>query len=244
MAREPIEGEGDLSGLKLAHGTQEITPMSINYNKTVSEVYQNVAKHFINRDQNLDVLCILSTHRDHRSSDLPSWTPDWRVSTSTIRMIECWDYVSMKCFASGFTRSEPQLQDDSGLLLAQGYATDRIISLLDVTTKSPGILESGGADFNSLSPHAKEHFKPYDLNKGLRRCCETETGQTCLVPAKARPGDLIFILLGARPPFVLRPVESPLEQNAMRRRGPQEQNICLERHSLEVVGPCCVADLM
>lgn len=44
--------------------------MRIDYSATVSEVCQYTAKYLINRDRNLDTLCILSTHQDHGSADL------------------------------------------------------------------------------------------------------------------------------------------------------------------------------
>ena len=52
----------------------------INYEKSVSEVYQDVVKFLINVDQNLDVLQIYDSN-DPENSEFPSWTPDFRLKT-------------------------------------------------------------------------------------------------------------------------------------------------------------------
>lgn len=49
----------------------------IDYTKTVSEVYQDVVKHLINVDRNLDILQVIEDRSD-RAGDLPTWVPDWR----------------------------------------------------------------------------------------------------------------------------------------------------------------------
>lgn len=50
---------------------EDLQAMKFDYSATISEVYQHTAKSLINRDQNLDILCILPTHRDATSADLP-----------------------------------------------------------------------------------------------------------------------------------------------------------------------------
>jgi hypothetical protein len=70
--------------------------MVVDYAATVSEVYQYTAKYIINRDRNLDVLCILPTHHDHNSVDLPTWTPDWRVPVSSIPLNDSPEYFTNK----------------------------------------------------------------------------------------------------------------------------------------------------
>lgn len=49
----------------------------INYEKTVSEVYQDVIRFLIDTDQNLDCLTLFEDRRG-LSPDLPSWATDWR----------------------------------------------------------------------------------------------------------------------------------------------------------------------
>lgn len=49
----------------------------ISYEKTVSEVYQDVIKFLIETDRNLDCLSIFE-EKQKRAKDLPSWVTDWR----------------------------------------------------------------------------------------------------------------------------------------------------------------------
>ena len=51
----------------------------ISYEKTVSEVYQDVTRFLIDTDNNLDALTVFEDRR-HRAKDLPSWVSDWRVN--------------------------------------------------------------------------------------------------------------------------------------------------------------------
>ena len=59
----------------------EIKPQNfpISYEKTVSEVYQDVTRFLIDTDNNLDALTVFEDRR-HRAKDLPSWVSDWRVN--------------------------------------------------------------------------------------------------------------------------------------------------------------------
>ena len=49
----------------------------IDYDKTVSEVYQDVVRFLVDTDRNLDCLTVFEDRRG-LSSDLPSWAIDWR----------------------------------------------------------------------------------------------------------------------------------------------------------------------
>jgi hypothetical protein len=186
--------------------------MVVDYSKSVSEVYQNLAKYIINRDRNLDILCILLTHRNANSASFPTWVPDWRVPTNDAALMHCWDFFASKYAASGFTKAELQDQGSLGKLLVKGVVLDRVGPLLDFTTYIPR-----GANV----PFAP--VEPFDKKIHLRRLCRTEAGHTGLVPREAEPEDLIVILYGAKLPFVLRPVQSEVD---------------VDSKELEVVGPC------
>jgi len=205
----------------------------VDYSKTVSEVYQHLAKYFINRDRNLDILCILSTHRGPESSDLPSWTPDWRVSTGYAKLTDCWDYIGMKHTAAIATQAEIQEQDDGGRLGVRTYILDRIISLLYVTGEVCDTINIAHFSPDHIEKHEAE-TKPFDPEKDLRRFRTTSSQSHVLVPAMAKEGDLIVLLCGARLPFVVRPRSwDDCEDN---RSG---TTFFKDGAELEVVGPCC-----
>jgi len=198
----------------------DTNPMVVDYSKTTSEVYQYLAKYIINRDRNLDILCILLTHRNENSADLPSWVPDWRVSTGYAGLLDCWDFFSSKFAASGFTKAEIQDQSMPEKLLVQGLCLDQVGQLLDYTTSIPR-----GADVPYTPVLA------FDKSRHLRRLCRTVYEYTGLVPRDARGEDLIFILHGAKIPIVLRPVES---EDANEEDLPE----------FEVIGPCWIPEIM
>ena len=181
MTDTPIENNnGELEGLT----ESDKLAMRVDYAASVSEVYQYVAKYIINRDNNLDVLCILSTHRDQNSTDLPTWVPDWRVPTSTISIRENWEYYAHKMGAAGFTTTLPQDQSRLSILSVKGYKLCNIEELLPFGVVS--------------SPHLPE--KPVGVTEGfdptrhLRRMVITER-EPATVPSSAAVGDQIWILL-------------------------------------------------
>ena len=79
--------------------------------------------------------------------------------------------------------------------------------------------------------------RPLNASSDLRRVCRTQVGRYCLVPSGTRPKDSIFVLLGAKLPFVLR--WSPISVLAEMGMIPWE-----ESPDFRVVGPCCAHDLM
>jgi hypothetical protein len=60
LGRMPVKGAAQTAATPKAQDGREA--MVVGYSKSVSEVYQYVAKFFIKRDKNLDILCILLTH--------------------------------------------------------------------------------------------------------------------------------------------------------------------------------------
>jgi hypothetical protein len=197
------------------HTQREPPIMEIDYSASVSEVYQHTAKYFINRDENLDVLCILPSHRDETSSDLPSWTPDWRVSQSSRPLYESWDYVSYKWGAAGFTKTNLQKQDKLNRLEVIGFEIAQIESLQPL--------------YPMELPHLPERLTGsavlFEEGKHLRRFAQSTRGPA-IVPSAAVVGDPIWILLGCKMPMVLRPVPGTNEGD------------------FEVIGPCYVSTIM
>ena len=231
LGRVLIEGSIQTQQRLASSESEKTETMLIDYSKSVSEVYQYLAKYLINRDRNLDVLCILYGHRNAQSDDLPSWTPDWRVSLPKTTQ-NCSDYFSMKFAAAGFTKADYQDQQAINRLTVRGYCVDIITSLLDATTYAAGILNIPYSTPTTF-PTFLEYTKPFDPSHHLRRCCETQQQRYCLVPSGAQPGDGIFVLLGSKLPFVLR------AWNAGQKDKGKDRGM-----EYEVIGPCCVPDLM
>ena len=77
LAREPILGGDNADALfPFVEEDEAFEPMQIDYNASINHVYQRLAKYFINRDLNLDIICLVNVLRNEKSFDLPSWTPD------------------------------------------------------------------------------------------------------------------------------------------------------------------------
>jgi hypothetical protein len=212
MANVPMESG---SAMQDVHTSHYIPKMRVDYAATVSEVYQFVAKYIVNRDKNLDILCILSTHRDTNSTDLPSWTPDWRVPTSTIPLFSNWEYFSYKFGAAGFTKTIRQDQCDLGRLVVSGFEICSVTELMPF-----------GVSFIQHPPEEPAgQVEDFDPGQHLRRVALTEKGSGC-VPSSAMVGDRVWILFGCKMPIVLRIMKNDREL------------IC------QVVGPCHLTNFM
>lgn len=246
LAREPIaDGDNDDALFPYLGPGEVFDPMTVNYNSTISEVYQRLAKMLINRDANLDVLCVLHGLRNEASGDLPSWTPDWRVR---------WghgisDYLTLRFFASGYTRAERQDQADLGRLRIKAYIVDRVESVLDITAKAwdlmyengEAIIKSNGSLENRTQWRGLAVFEPLEAQSD-RRCCLTHGGHVALVPLTAKAGDLIYVVLGARLPFILR------DASVKREAGATLEALNLDHtdysEEFRVLGPCCLPGFM
>lgn len=211
MTDTPIENPNE-------PGKENELTMRIDYAAPVTEVYQYVAKYLINRDKNLDILCILSTHRDTNSSDLPTWVPDWRVPASTIPIREHWDYYVHKKAAAGFTTTIPQDQERLDYLSVQGFELCNIQELMPFGVETlphiPDVPAGTMADFDPTQHH--------------RRIATTDR-EPATVPSSAIVGDKIWILFGCKMPIVLRHVEWSESSG---------------EQTFEVVGPCVVGTAM
>ncbi|KAF2996747.1 hypothetical protein E8E14_001199 [Neopestalotiopsis sp. 37M] len=205
------------TSLQTTHGGNIESPvMRIDYSSSVSEVYQYTAKYLINRDRNLDVLCILPTQGRAESDDLPSWTPDWRTPLSSVGIYDNWDYISYKWGAAGFSKAEVQDQSDINHLNVKGFEVARIQKLLPL--------------FPVELPHPPETpagpAVTFEEGQHNRRFAQSSRGPA-IVPPTARIDDAIWILLGCRMPVVLRPCTETLG-----------------KAQFEVLGPCWVSTIM
>lgn len=245
LAREPIlGGENDHALYPYIDENETFEEMVVNYDHSISQVYQRLAKHFINRDLNLDILCILGTYPIDPCSDVPSWAPDWRFPWNQ----SLWDYLQFKFFASGTIRAKRQDQADLGKVQVEVYLVDQVVELLDVTSNAwkllyengEEIIRSNGAKANETAWRKLPVFEKFNP-ANRKRCCLTRLGHVALVPPEAIKGDFIFVVLGARLPFVLRGTGTlvpPLEVD----RG--ECHMKCDFREARVVGPCCLPGFM
>ncbi|KAI3324016.1 heterokaryon incompatibility protein-domain-containing protein [Xylariaceae sp. AK1471] len=216
IAEVPLNPRDLSPRLVLGGDIKEQPVMMVDYSASISAVYQHTAKYLINRDENLDILCILPTHRDATSNDLPSWTPDWRVPLSSRPMYDNWEYISYKWGASGFTKTGSQDQADLNRLTVTGFEIARIQQLHPL--------------FPYEMPHLPERpvgrIIPFEEGKHMRRFAQSTRGAS-IVPSTAVVGDAIWILYGCKMPVILRPAAGKLDEVAF-----------------EVLGPCYVTPIM
>jgi hypothetical protein len=85
----------------------------------------------INRDKNLDILSIISTHRDAISAYLDS---RMGCPNSSIPLDSDLKYFTYKRGAASFTEAEPQDQTDLGKLTARGCYIGEVQELVGLTS--------------------------------------------------------------------------------------------------------------
>jgi hypothetical protein len=206
LAREPlVANDADAIYPQLDVG-EIFEPFVIDYDMPVGQVYQNVVKYFINRDLNLDIVLFASGIRNEKSSDLPSWTPDWRVADMSLP-----PGYDMWFEAGSYTRALVQDYMNLGRLRVQGYNVDRVKDLLPLTADAWAFLHEKAEDI--ILSHGSMQNKTmlggtcvHDYRDGIHKyqCCLTTNGRVSLVPSKTHIGDEIYVALGARMPLVLR----------------------------------------
>jgi hypothetical protein len=124
--------------------------------------------------------------------------------------------------------------------------------LLDVTATAGDLLyeRDEGCEAIILSDEAMENRKEWraqpvfvelDTSRDWRRCCKTIRGHIALVPLGAHPGDIIFVILGARSPFILR---STAEQDIPTTLEAGGLTLDVDIADATIVGPCCVPGFM
>ncbi|KAI1104022.1 heterokaryon incompatibility protein-domain-containing protein [Jackrogersella minutella] len=108
----------------------------VDYNRSVSEVYQNVVTYEIARTGSLSILDFVVSRP--ASSDLPSWTPDWRTYDPRIAQYcvlnrtNSWKYGFIDIQKIGVPwKPLPQPSDTKGILLTQGIILGTIQENLD-----------------------------------------------------------------------------------------------------------------
>jgi hypothetical protein len=189
----------------------------ISYTKSVSEVYQDVVKHLINLNRNLDAIQIFEDRRN-RAKDLPSWATDWRQSTRR-SIMQCArddmserkrigeaptqnlnDIGSLRLRSvhiggslKGLTiRSRPEMEAD----ISPQPEPDRMDShYLEWIRSDYFVSGTGWYEPKLLTEHSKISVKAPDSE-----------GPRVLVPREARLDDILVALLGSSCLFLVRPL--------------------------------------
>ena len=185
----------------------------ISYTKSVSEVYQEVVKHWINLDRNLDILQVFEDRR-HREKDLPSWVTDWRQNIRR-SMIQC----------SPDSRSERDrigqapIQDlnDIGKLSLKGVQVSSPLQQItavkqwtsELYSPEPGRMDSNYTKMMLSNCFVRGRFllEKEAITGKLPHLSQSEGLSWChvLVPRAAKLDDILVALLGSSILFLLRP---------------------------------------
>lgn len=214
--RDKVYSVLGLAQSPLSQDANDTKGMRIDYGMSISRVYQYTTKYLINKDRSLDVLCLISTHSNQGSGDLPTWTLDWRVPSSRIPLRENWEYFTYKWGAAGFSKCLEQDQNDFGRLVVEGFPVGEVTQLLPLAPTS--------------LPHPPEdpagNAELFDPSKHVKRFALVD-GKPAAVPAAAIEGEIIFVLFGCKMPVALRVV-----------------SMTEEEVTAIVVGPCYVPSIM
>ena len=100
-----------------------------DYTKDVSVVYTELAKSFIERDRNLDILSAVENHRYRLRTRLPFWVPDWEAHPPSSPFSTHRDFTSMR--ASGNSDSLCRFEHHAKCLVARGRVIDSVHYLGD-----------------------------------------------------------------------------------------------------------------
>ncbi|KAK5681743.1 hypothetical protein LTS10_006276 [Elasticomyces elasticus] len=86
---DPRDHVYGILGMTATNLTSSRTPhLSVNYHKSVSEVFQDVVRYVMARDQNLDILLLSGTYGRIAGQDLPSWCPDFSTTRQRREWLE------------------------------------------------------------------------------------------------------------------------------------------------------------
>lgn len=178
----------------------------ISYAKPVSEVYQDVVKHLINLNRNLDVLQVFEDRRN-RATDLPSWVTDWRQST-TRSIMQCAPDLPNERKRIGFA----PIQDlnDLGRLKLEGVTIGG--PLIEVSARGPRDRDIHHPPLACMDPNYSAIVESdcfvwgtFSAPAGLS--IPSRANEPLLVPRAAKLDDIRVALVGSSCFFLLRPLK-------------------------------------
>ena len=191
------------------------TEFPISYTKSVSEVYEDVVKHLVNVDRNLDALQVFED-RCQRAEDLSSWVTDWRqnIRRSIVRCAP-----DNKFERDRIGQAPIQDRNDVGKLRLEGVQVGGPLNGINMSKrmwKAPTFPEPERMDSNYEEMISSDCFVwgtflldrsllVGDLRDVLELDWEGLQGYHILVPRAAKPGDILVAVLGSSTLFLLRP---------------------------------------
>ncbi|CZR55616.1 uncharacterized protein PAC_05504 [Phialocephala subalpina] len=126
-----------------------VPPIEIDYGRSIAEVYEDIARHYIKRQSVRFLQYVEDIELHERRDGLPSWVPDWTVSSTTLPL----DTSSLVNTKSRwhFPSANPHV------LVVNMYDYGRIMYLLE----SPYSLKNSKAQFGDDGPRTSfpEYFE-------------------------------------------------------------------------------------
>ncbi|KAI1404756.1 heterokaryon incompatibility protein-domain-containing protein [Hypoxylon fuscum] len=147
--------------------------LKVDYGRSVSEVYQDVVRYEIERTGSLGILDFVGSRPT--SSDLPSWTPDWRLydpkfaQHRVLNRTNSWKYGSIDAKRIGISwKPVQQPPTANGILLGRGIILGTLQHCVDeVTAWVPFISPSFESGFKER--YGGRNFDDEELFRGVKR---------------------------------------------------------------------------
>ncbi|RMJ17812.1 hypothetical protein CDV36_002508 [Fusarium kuroshium] len=203
--------EGGSSGYNTTP-TLDLLAFEVDYSKTLTAVYQYLAKFVINGTRNLDILTLMKRPSEQpRPHQFASWVPDWQSCTpnSIVSIDDSLVLISQRLPAD-FLASQQSCEEDD-ILRVSGWGVATVELLTGYTASYEEI--------NRIDRDLPHDFALEEIHQVLKemsfrdwtptdtwRCCLLDPGRIALVPSVADVGDSVFIVKGSRFPLVMRPV--------------------------------------
>ncbi|KAJ3469981.1 hypothetical protein MRS44_000080 [Fusarium solani] len=217
LARPLRRAEGTSRGPESTSGsnptpTLELLSFEVDYSKSLTAVYQYLAKFIINGTKNLDILALIRRPSDQpRPHQFASWVPDWQsCMPNSIVSIDDQLVLIPQRLPVDFLASQQSYEEDDNLHVSGWH----VASVMWLTSYTASFEE-----MNRIDRDLPHDFKLEEFHRVLEemdtrdwsptdtwRYCLLDPGRIALVPSAADVGDSVFIVKGSRFPLLMRPV--------------------------------------